>query len=98
MACFSVVVAAGCARKAIVTGSGPRAAKNPAFKWVNTVRGNINPALVGTYRAVREQQAGRYLAEFEYRCNRGYDLGEMISRLAAVALTTAHTLSPANAG
>jgi hypothetical protein len=35
---------------------------------------------------VREQHAARYLAEFEYRFNRRYDLGEMIPRLASVAL------------
>jgi hypothetical protein len=28
----------------------------------------------------------RYLAEFEYRFNRRYDLGEMIPRLAFVAI------------
>ena len=89
LACFAAVVAAGCTHKAIVTGSGSKAAKNPTFKWVNTALGNIKAALVGTYRAVREQHAGRYLAEFEYRFNRRYDLGEMIPRLAAVALTTA---------
>ena len=45
--------------------------------------------MVGTYRAVRDQRAGRHLAEFEYRFNRRYDLGEMNPRLAVVALTTA---------
>jgi hypothetical protein len=45
--------------------------------------------MVGTYRAVRDQRAARCLAKFEYRFNRRYDLGEMIPRLAVVALTTA---------
>jgi transposase-like protein len=89
LACFAAVVDAGCSHKAIVTGSGPKAAKTPAFKWVNTALGNIKAALVGTYRAVREKHAARYLAEFEYRFNRRYDLGGMIPRLAIVALTTA---------
>jgi len=90
LACFfPAVVAAGCAHKVILTGSDPKAAKNPAFKWVNTVLVNINAALVGTYWAVRDQHPGRYLAEFEYRFNHRYDLGEMIPRLAAVAVTTA---------
>jgi hypothetical protein len=69
--------------------SGAKAAKTPRFKWVNTALGNIKTALVGTYRAVREQHAPRYLAEFEYRFNRRYDLGAMIPRLAFVAATTA---------
>src|SRR5271166_2663962 len=68
---------------------GPRAAKSPAFKWVNTALGNIKAALVGTYRAVRSKHVPRYLAEFEYRFNRRYDLSAMIPRLAFVALRTA---------
>ena len=60
-----------------------------AFKWVNTALGNIKAALVGTYRAVREKHVPRYLAEFEYRFNRRYDLQTMIPRLAFVALRTA---------
>ncbi|MGB5084186.1 MAG: transposase, partial [Methylocystis silviterrae] len=89
LACFSAVADAGCSHQAIVTGSGPKAAKSPTFKWVNTALGNIKAALVGTYRAVREKHAPRYLAEFEYRFNRRYDLGEMIPRLGFVALRTA---------
>jgi len=86
--CFAAVTEAGCKHTAIVTGSGPQAAKTPAFKWVNTALGNIKAALVATYRAVREKHAPRYLAEFEYRFNRRYDLGEMIPRLAFVAIRT----------
>jgi transposase-like protein len=89
LACFKAVTIAGCAHTAIVTGSGSKAAKTPAFKWVNTAPGNIKAALVGTYRAVREKHAARYLAEFEYRFNRRYDLAKMIPRLACAALTTA---------
>lgn len=89
LACFSAVADAGCAHTAIVTGSGARAAKTPAFKWVNTALGNIKAALVGTYRAVRRKHVPRYLAEFEYRFNRRYKLEDMIQRLAFVALRTA---------
>ena len=89
LACFAAVTEAGCAHTAIKTGSGAKAAKAPAFKWVNTALGNIKAALVGTYRAVREKHVPRYLAEFEYRFNRRYDLGAMIPRLAFVALGTA---------
>ena len=89
LACFAAVADVGCAHAAIKTGAGPRAAKTPAFKWVNTALGNIKAALVGTYRAVRSKHVPRYLAEFEYRFNRRYDLSAMISRLAFVALRTA---------
>lgn len=89
LACFSAVAEVGCKHTAIVTGSGAKAAKTPAFKWVNTALGNIKAALVGTYRAVREKHVPRYLAEFEYRFNRRYKLEDMIPRLAFVALRTA---------
>ena len=89
LACFAAVADVGCAHAAIKTGAGPRAAKTPAFKWVNTALGNIKAALVGTYRAVRSKHVPRYLAEFEYRFNRRYDLSAMIPRLAFVALRTA---------
>ena len=72
----------------IKTGGGPKAAKTPAFKWVNTVLGNIKAALVGTYRAVQKKHVSRYLAEFEYRFNRRYDLKAIIPRFAFVALRT----------
>ena len=35
LACFAAVADVGCAHAAIKTGAGPRAAKTPAFKWVN---------------------------------------------------------------
>src|SRR5271167_467967 len=88
LACFAVTQA-GCLHTSIKTGSGKQAARTPAFKWVNTALGNIKAALVGTYRAVREKHVARYLAEFEYRFNRRYNLETMIPRLAFVALRTA---------
>ena len=89
LACFAAVTQAGCLHTSIKTGSGKQAVRTPAFKWVNTALGNIKAALVGTYRAVREKHVPRYLAEFEYRFNRRYDLQTMIPRLAFVALRTA---------
>src|SRR5271167_3877772 len=88
LACFAAVTQAGCLHSSIKTGSGKQAACTPAFKWVNTALGNIKAALVGTYRAVRQKHVPRYLAEFEYRFNRRYDLQTMIPRLAFVALRT----------
>jgi ribosomal protein L37AE/L43A len=87
--CFAGVTEAGCVHTPVKTGSGAKAAKNPRFKWVNTVLGNIKAAIVGTYRAVRAKHVPRYLAEFEYRFNRRYRLGTMIDRLAYVSLRIA---------
>jgi transposase-like protein len=87
--CFSAVTSTGCAHTPVKTGGGPKAAKNPRFKWVNTILGNIKASMAGTFRAVREKHAPRYLAEFEYRFNRRYRLDAMIDRLAYVSLRTA---------
>ena len=86
--CFTGVGSAGCVHQPIITGSGRKAALNPAFKWVNTTLGNIKSAITGTYRAVRDKHVPRYLAEFEYRFNRRYDLAAMMPRLGYVAVRT----------
>ena len=87
--CFARVTDAGCAHQAIKTGSGPAAARTPAFKWVNTTLGNIKAAITGTYRAINSKHVPRYLAEFEYRFNRRYDLAAMIPRLCWAGVRTA---------
>jgi transposase-like protein len=86
--CFTGVGEAGCVHRPIIAGAGRKAALNPAFKWVNTTLGNIKSAITGTYRAVRDKHVPRYLAEFEYRFNRRYDLAAMLPRLGYVAVRT----------
>jgi transposase-like protein len=88
LGCFAGVTDAGCAHQPIITGSGRKAALTPAFKWVNTALGNIKNAITGTYRAIREKHVPRYLAEFEYRFNRRYDLAAMMPRLGYAAVRT----------
>jgi hypothetical protein len=41
----------------------------------------LKSAITGTYRAVRDKHVPRYLAEFEYRFNRRYDLAAVMLRL-----------------
>ena len=65
-----------------------QALERPEFRWVNTILGNIKSALRGTYHAIRPKYAQRYLAEFEYRFNRRFDLPDIIPRLVYVALRT----------
>src|SRR5947207_2181567 len=86
--CFTGVGNAGCVHQPIITGSGRKAALNPAFKWVNTTLGNIKGAITGTYRTIRDKHVPRYLAEFEYRFNRRYDLAAMMPCLGYVAVRT----------
>jgi transposase-like protein len=86
--CFGGVTDAGCNHQVIPTGAGPKAARTPAFKWVNTALGNIKASLTGTYRSVSSKHVPRYLAEFEYRFNRRYELASMIPRLASAGVRT----------
>ena len=88
LACFGAVAEGGCAHQVVKTGSGATAARTPAFKWVNTALGNIKAAIVGTYRAIEEKHVPRYLAEFEYRFNRRFDLAAMLPRLTWAAVRT----------
>jgi transposase-like protein/ribosomal protein L37AE/L43A len=88
LACFAAVADAGCAHQVVKTGSGAAAARTPAFRWVNTALGNIKAAIVGTYRAIDQKHVPRYLAEFEYRFNRRYDLGAMMPRLTWAGVRT----------
>jgi hypothetical protein len=69
----------------ILTGSGAVSGRSPTFKWVNTALGNIKAAITGTYRSISSKHVPRYLAEFEYRFNRRYDLAAMIPRLTRAA-------------
>src|ERR1700730_5724360 len=86
--CFTGVGNAGCVHQPIITGSGRKAALNPAFKWVNTTLGNIKSAITGTYRTIPDKHVPRSLAEFESRFNRRYDLAAMMPRLGYVAVRT----------
>jgi len=88
LGCFAAVTKAGCQHTVIKTGSDARAARTPAFKWVNTALRNIKAAITGTYRSIAPKHIPRYLAEFEYRFNCRYDLAAMLPRLATAALQT----------
>lgn len=86
--CFQGLATAGHAHSAIPRGRASRRTVDPRFKWVNTCLGNIKGAITGTCRAIRKQHAGRYLAAYEYRFNRRFDLPKMIPSLAAAAAKT----------
>ena len=88
LACFGAVADAWCAHQVVKTRSGAAAARTPAFKWVNTALGNIKAAIVGTYRAIHEKHVPRYLAEFECRFNRRYDLAARMPQLAWAGVRT----------
>ena len=86
LSCFTAIAEAGFAHTVITTGGGAERPTEPAFKWVNTVLGNVKAAITGTCRALRARHTARYLAAYEYRFNRRTDLASMVPRLAFVAL------------
>lgn len=86
--CFNAIDEAGCHHIPVAAGGGRPSPYQRTFKWVNTILGNVKNALRGTFHAVREKHAPRYLAEFEYRFNRRFDLPSMIDHLLYVSLRT----------
>jgi transposase-like protein len=85
LGCFRAVTRVGCAHEPIVAAKTGWSEKIPAFRWVNTVVGNLKTAMVGTMKHVAKRYVPRYFAEFQYRFNRRYDLPEMLDRLGAIA-------------
>lgn len=58
--------------------------KLPQFKAVNTLLGNLKTAISGTYHAFDfVKYAHRYLAEFQYRFNRRFNMKTILPRLLA---------------
>ena len=88
LACFNAVEKASCIHVPIISPGGRKGAQHPLFKWVNTLLGNVKNAITGILHSVSLKHVPRYLAEFEYRFNRRYRLGDMIERLTYVGLRT----------
>jgi len=66
----------------IVTGGGKQACQIPELVAINTVIGNLKTSIGGTYHAFNfRKYAERYLAEYQYRFNRRYDMRELPRRL-----------------
>lgn len=72
--CFRAVGEAGCLHLAVTPRGHKFGADHPSFRWVNTMIGNFKNAIRGTFHAIGLKHAPRYLAEFEYRFNRRFDL------------------------
>ena len=86
LSCFLGVKEAGMKHMPIVTGGGRPT--HPFFKWVNIGLGNVKSSMTGTCRSCDSQHADRYLAAYEWRFNRRFDLDKNIERLARVAVAT----------
>jgi len=88
LACFAGVEAIGCHHNPVVVGAGNKSTNLSCFNWVNTILGNIKTSIAGTYHAISKKHSPRYLAEFQYRFNRRYNLENMIPRLLKVCTYT----------
>ena len=88
LACFNAFRQVGHQHTAVVCGGGKRGVKNPTFKWVNTILGNVKNSMTGTFHSVSLKHTPRYLAEFEYRFNRRFKLQHMTERFVYVGLRT----------
>jgi transposase-like protein len=84
LGCFNGIDEAGIAHTSIVTGGGRP--KNPEFIWVNITLGNVKSAVTGTCRSLDERHTPRYLAAYEWRYNRRFELAKNFERLASAAV------------
>ena len=80
LGCFKGFADAGLKHIVKITGGGRP--KGHDFKWVNTGLGNVQSALKGTLRSCDARHTPRYLAAFEWRYNRRFELSKNLERLA----------------
>ncbi len=79
---FQVAASAGTVHDREITGGGKASALNEKFKAVNTLIGNVNTALTGTYHGIKfAKYAYRYLAEVQFRFNLRCDLRAILDSL-----------------
>jgi len=85
---YSFLETAGFEYEAHPAPGGWRSAKSTVFPWVNTVLGNLKCNIKGVTRWVSKNHLDRYLAEFQYRFNRRFDLASILPRLLTAAVRT----------
>ena len=84
--CFRATALVGAEHQRVVTGGGKASVERPEFKAINTLLGNLKTAITGTYHAFDfAKYAHRYLAEFQFRFNRRFDLPSLFADLAMTA-------------
>ena len=80
--CFRATTMIGATHERVVTGGGRASVQLPQFKAINTLLGNLKTAISGTYHAFAfAKYAHRYLAEFQYRFNRRFNMRTLLLRL-----------------
>jgi hypothetical protein len=82
--CFRASTLVGAEHERIVTGGGKASVKLAQFKAINILLGNLKTAITGTYHAFDfAKYAHRYLAEFQFRFNRRFNMKTLLPRLLA---------------
>ncbi len=85
LACFTVAATGGIHDRIVVSAANANAAY-ARFNAVSTAQSNLKTAISGTYHAIKfAKYAHRYLADFQYRFNRRFDMRAIFARLAFVA-------------
>jgi len=87
LGCFKGFADAGLEHVVRITGGGRPEGSD--FNWVNTGLGNVQSAIKGTLRSCDARHTPRYLAAFEWRYNRRFELSKNLERLTRVAMTIA---------
>lgn len=86
LASFVAVKSAACSHEPIVhnTGTAKANVQHARFKAINTLLGNFKMWMNTTFRGFKTgHYAPRYLAEFQYRFNRRFDLARLMPDLLA---------------
>ncbi len=82
LACFTVTAKAGVHERIVVSACDPTAAY-ARFNAVSTAQSNLKTAISGAYHSIKfAKYAHRYLAEFQYRFNRRFNMRTIFGRLA----------------
>lgn len=88
LATFAAIKEAGFTHEPIVVGStGKAAGSHPRFLAVNTTLGNLKTWMASTFKGFKlSHYSQRYLAEFQYRFNRRFDLRAILTELMGDAI------------
>lgn len=91
LATFTAVKDAGFTHEpVIVSSTGKAAGQHPRFLAVNTTLGNLKTWIASTFKGFKlSHYTQRYLAEFQYRFNRRFDLSSILNGLLRDALMSA---------
>jgi ribosomal protein L37AE/L43A len=89
LATFAAVKDAGFTHEPIIVNrTGKAAGQHPRFLAVNTTLGNLKTWMASTFKGFKlSHYTQRYLAEFQYRFNRRFDLQAILTDLLSDALS-----------